>query len=134
MTTITLDLPQDIYRRAQRAAKAAQRPVEQIVVEWIQPPQEESSNDLQQTLVNLEKLTNSELVQIAQAVLPTAEAERLQTLLVQQQRRTLTLSERKEAERLVAQEDLTTLRKAKALFLLKQRHALPQELGELLVS
>ncbi len=117
MTTITLDLPQDIYRRAQRTAKATQRPVEQIVVEWIQPPAEENRSDVQPIVAEMEKLTIDELLQIAQATLPTSEAARLQTLLAAQQQRTLTPSERQEAERLVAQEDLTTLRKAKALFL-----------------
>ena len=132
MTTITLDLPQEIYRRAQRAAKATQRPVEQIVVEWIQPPLEENNAAIQPIIAEMEKLTTEELIQIAQATLPTPEAARLQTLLAAQQQRALTSSERQEAERLVAQEDLTTLRKAKALFLLKQRHALPHALAALL--
>lgn len=132
MTTITLDLPQEIYRRAQRAAKATQRPVEQIVVEWIQPPLEENNAAIQPIIAEMEKLTTEELIQIAQATLPTPEAARLQTLLAAQQQRALTSPERQEAERLVAQEDLTTLRKAKALFLLKQRHALPHALATLL--
>ena len=125
MTTITLDLPQEIYRQAQRTAKATQRPVEQIVVEWIQPPPEDNQADVQSSLAAMEKLPINELVQIAQATLPTPAATRLQTLLTAQQQRSLTPAERQEAEQLVAQEDLYTLRKAKALFLLKQRHALP---------
>ena len=131
MTTITLDLPQEIYRQAQRTAKATQRPVEQIVVEWIQPPPEDNKADVQSSLAAMEKLPTNELVQIAQATLPTPAATRLQTLLMAQQQRSLTPAERQEAEQLVAQEDLYTLRKAKALFLLKQRHALPRELTEL---
>jgi len=133
MTTITLDLPQEIYQRAQRTAKTTQRSVEQIVTEWIQPPPEENRGDSQQIVAEMEKLTIYELIQIVQARLPTPEAARLQTLLAAQQQRTLTQSERQEAERLVAQEDLYTLRKAKALFLLKQRHALPREFAALLV-
>jgi len=125
MTTITLDLPQEIYRQAQRTAKATQRPVEQIVVEWIQPPPEDNQADVQSSLAAMEKLPTNELVQIAQATLPTPAATRLEALLMAQQQRSLTPAERQEAEQLVAQEDLYTLRKAKALFLLKQRHALP---------
>lgn len=128
MTTITLDLPQEIYRQAQRTAKATQRPVEQIVVEWIQPPPEDKKADIQSILADMEKLPTNELIQIAQATLPTPAATRLQTLLALQQQRSLTPAERQEAEQLVAQEDLYTLRKAKALFLLKQRHALTREL------
>jgi hypothetical protein len=44
----------------------------------------------------------------------------------------LTGAERDEAVRLVEQEDNLTLRKAKAIYLLKQRNALPDELAGLL--
>lgn len=77
------------------------------------------------SLAEMEKLPTNELIQIAQATLPTPAVTHLQTLLMAQQQRSLTPAERQEAEQLVAQEDLYTLRKAKALFLLKQRHALP---------
>ncbi|MEZ4707627.1 MAG: hypothetical protein R3A44_10495 [Caldilineaceae bacterium] len=132
MTTVTLDLPQELYRHALRTAKATQRPIEQVVVEWIQLPSEEADLAIQDELVNLENLTNDELIQIAQAITPAADSERLQALLALQEQRALTPSERKEAEYLVAQEDLLTLRKAKALFLLKKRQALPEMLAQLL--
>ena len=38
MTTITLDLPRQIYQKAAQIAKATKRPIEQVLVEWIRPP------------------------------------------------------------------------------------------------
>lgn len=41
MTLVTLELPQRIYRKAVETAQATRRPVEQVVVEWIQLPADE---------------------------------------------------------------------------------------------
>jgi hypothetical protein len=60
------------------------------------------------------------------------DTEHLQALLNLQTQRELTGAERDEAVRLVEQEDNLTLRKAKAIYLLKQRNALPDELAGLL--
>jgi hypothetical protein len=38
MTTVTLDLPRQIYQKAAQIVQATKRPIEQVVVEWIQPP------------------------------------------------------------------------------------------------
>ena len=134
MTTITLDLPQVIYRRAQRVAQATKRPVEQVVMEWIQPPTEDETTDLQKLLVDLESFDVAELRQIVRSGTPSPDTTRLQTLLHLQQQRTLTVAEHGEAEQLVAQEDWYTLRKAKALFLLKQRGMTPANLQLLLAE
>ena len=134
MTTITLDLPQVIYRRAQRVAQATKRPVEQVVMEWIQPPTEDETTDLQKLLADLESFDVAELRQIVRSGTPSPDTTRLQTLLHLQQQRTLTVAERGEAEQLVAQEDWYTLRKAKALFLLKQRGMTPADLQLLLAE
>lgn len=134
MTTITLDLPQVIYRRAQRVAQATKRPVEQVVMEWIQPPAEDETTDLQKLLADLESFDDAELQKIVRSGIPTQDATHLQTLLHLQQQRPLTVAERREAEHLVAQEDWYTLRKAKALFLLKQRGMTPADLQLLLAE
>ena len=134
MTTITLDLPQVIYRRAQRVAQATKRPVEQVVMEWIQPPAEDKITDLQKLLADLESFDDAELQQIVRSGIPAQDATRLQTLLHLQQQRPLTFAERHEAEQLVAQEDGYTLRKAKALFFLKQRGMTPANLQLLLAE
>jgi hypothetical protein len=53
-------------------------------------------------------------------------ARRLQALLNAQHQRMLTAREQEEAATLVEHEDFMTLRRAKALFLLKQRGALAE--------
>lgn len=135
MTTVTLDLPQEIYEHALRKAQTSDRSIEQIIVDWIQPPVNElvegRQSDIEAGLSDLERYTNDELLRIAVARPRSADLQRLQFLLDEQQQRTLSADERREAEQLVALEDLQTLRKAKALFLLKQRNALPDDSIEL---
>jgi hypothetical protein len=126
--TVTLELPGEIYQQAEQIARATQRPVEQVVVEWIHPPQTEKA----EILTALENLSNEQLIQAARASVLPDSSRRLQELLAVQEQRTLTESEQYEAATLVEQEDLLTLRKAKALFLLKQRGILPDDLTRFL--
>jgi hypothetical protein len=126
--TVTLELPVEIYQQAEQIARVTQRPVEQVVVEWIHPPQTEKA----EILTALENLSNEQLIQTAQASVLPDSSRRLQELLAVQEQRTLTESEQHEAATLVEQEDLLTLRKAKALFLLKQRGILPDDLTKFL--
>jgi predicted transcriptional regulator len=115
---ITLELPDEVYQRAQRVAQATRRPLEEIVIDWIRPPVEVK-------LPELDRLSNDELLQAARDTIPAEHAHRLQELLAAQQQRSLSEDEQREAMALVEQEDLVTLRKARALFLLKQRGILP---------
>lgn len=118
---VTLELPDEVYQRAQRVAQATRRPLEEVVLEWIRPP-------VQVKLPELEHLPNEELLRAARATLPPEHTQRLQELLAAQQQRSLSEDEQREAVELVEQEDFVTLRKARALFLLKQRGILPDEL------
>jgi hypothetical protein len=118
---VTLELPDEVFQRAQRVAQATQRPLEEVVIEWIRPP-------VPVQLPALDRLSNDELLQAARATLPPEHAHRLQELLAVQQQRSLSEDEQREAVALVEQEDLVTLRKARALFLLKQRGILPGDL------
>ena len=131
MTTVTLELPQRIYQRAAEIAKATKRPIEQVVAEWIRPPTECSSSVQEAVLAGLEIMSTTQLAQIAQAGADPEDTERLRQLLSVQEQRPLSQSEHAEAVRLVEQEDLVTLRKAKAMYLLKQRNALPATLADL---
>lgn len=132
MTTVTLELPRQIYQKASQIANATKRPIEQVVVDWIQPPVERSEPVQEAALTELQAMTTAQLTQVARATTPSEDAERLRELLSLQEQRELTEAEHGEAVRLVEQEDLLTLRKAKAIFLLKQRNALPDELADLL--
>ena len=131
MTLVTLELQQRIYRKAVETAKATRRPVEQVVVEWIQLPADEGDSQQKALLAGMEAMSTPELVEIAGARTPMAESARLRELLQLQQQRELSAGESNGAAQLVEQEDLLTLRKAKALYLLKQRKALPAALTPL---
>lgn len=131
MTLVTLELPQRIYRKAVETAKATRRPVEQVVVEWIQLPADEGDSQQKALLAGMEAMSTPELAEIAGSRTPMAESARLRELLQLQQQRELSAGESNEAAQLVEQEDLLTLRKAKALYLLKQRKALPAALTPL---
>jgi hypothetical protein len=119
--TVTLELPDDVYQRAQHVAQATRRSLEEVVCEWIRPP-------VQVTLPELTRLSDDELLQAARETLPPEHAHRLQELLAAQRQRSLSADEQREAVVLVEQEDFVTLRKARALFLLKQRGILPGDL------
>lgn len=118
--SITLTLPDAVYRQAQRVAKTTQQTIEEVVLTWIRPAPEEE-------LVGLEALSNDELRAVTQTTVPSVRIRRLQDLLTAQRQRNLTKDEQQEAAQLVEQEDMLTLRKSKALLLLKQRGALPKD-------
>jgi len=132
MTAVTIELPAPLYQQAMQQAVATQRPIEQVVSDWVQPPAP-VSRDTEDALAGLDALSTHELLEIARSQTPRHEADGLQALLEMQQRRALTPTERAEANRLVEREDFLTLRKAKAIYLLKQRKALPREIAELIV-
>lgn len=132
MTSVTVELPTGLYQQAMQLARATQRPIEQIVSDWIQPPLP-AIPDVEDALAGLEDLSTNELLEIARSQTSRHEADRLQVLLELQQRGALTSAERAEANRLVEREDFLTLRKAKAIYLLKQRKALPREIAALIV-
>ena len=119
---VTLELPDEVYQQAQRVAQATRRPVEEVVSDWIRPP-------AQLQLPELDHLSNDELLQVARDMIPAKHAHRLQELLNAQRQRMLSEDEQREAMALVEQEDFLTLRKARALFLLKQRGVLPDNSG-----
>ena len=132
MTTVTLDLPRQIYQKAAQIAKATKRPIEQVLVEWIRPPIERVGSVQDAVLAGLEAMSTAQLTQVARSGAMPEDTERLRELLSLQEQRELTEAEQDEAARLVEQEDLITLRKAKAIYLLKQLNALPDELTALL--
>ena len=78
--------------------------------------------------MGLNELSNDELFAVAQTTISPVRIRRLQDLLAAQRQRNLTEIEEQEAAQLVEQEDLLTLRKSKALLLLKQRGALTKDL------
>lgn len=128
MATLTLDIPQELYQRASKAADLTQQSIEQVVVNWIKPAEDEVTALRYQILAELEHLTNVDLVNIARARVASSDVERLQQLFEIQRQRKLTVDEWAEIKSLVHEQDLLTLQKACALLVLKQRDALPADL------
>jgi hypothetical protein len=118
---VTLELPDDVYQRARRVAEDTHRPLAEVICEWIRPP-------VHVTLPELTHLPDDELLQVDRETLPSEHSNRLRELLAAQRQRALSADEQREAVALVEQEDFVTLRKARALFLLKQRGILPGDL------
>jgi hypothetical protein len=119
LESITLELPEGIMREARRAASASRQTVEQVLAAWVRPPRADTTDGPE--LTDLARLSDQELEREAQVRLSGVDAERLRALLQLQQRRPLREDETAEALRLVADEDRLTLRRARALYLLRQR-------------
>jgi hypothetical protein len=127
--TITLDLPTDIYQHAVQMAHSTDRSIEELVLDWLRTTMDDGPTGAEVESRNLEHLSNQKLIRIAYERTTEEDAARLRALLETQHQRPLTIAERNEATYLVEQEDLLTLKKARAIYLLKQRHALPDELA-----
>lgn len=61
--SITLTLPDEVYRHARRVAETTHQAIEEVVMAWIHPAPEEG-------LVGLDTLSNDELLVIAQTTVP----------------------------------------------------------------
>ena len=80
--SITLTLPDAVYRQAQRVAKTTQQAIEEVVLTWIRPAPEEE-------LTGLDALSNDGLRAVAQTTVSPAHIWRLQDLLTAQRQRNL---------------------------------------------
>jgi hypothetical protein len=122
--TITLDLPDALYRQIQRAAKKAHRPVNDVLIEAVAaaaPVVGSTTSELRSALAQMAYLNDATLFQAARSTIPVEQRERLEMLQHEQQRRGLTAEEKAEEEALVALYRETILVRAQAAVLLKQR-------------
>lgn len=131
MHTIQLEVSEEIYSRAKKISKQTSQPIEKVVAAWIRPPGESDRDPTQEMLQELDALSDDALVQIVKSFVPKSDSDRLGKLLSLQKQHPLSNAEHQEARDLIRQQDLLTLRKAKAIYLLKKHNALPQELTSL---
>lgn len=121
--TITLSLPNDIYRRFQHVAKAVQRPLEDIVFQTIQgnlpPSVEDLPLEWQAELASLQRCSSQALSAIFKEPLSSKQWERHQDLLYQNQTSELSETERQELADLRRETDRLVFRRSYALALLK---------------
>lgn len=124
MKTLTLELPQDLYNSAKQLADAQHRPVEQVIVDYINLP-----TQVDTAMGNeIKMLANDALLQIVEMKLPPAEVAQLERLLDLQGTRPLTQFEHDQLVALVDLEGYITVRKAYALLEATNRGILPAHL------
>lgn len=124
LQTVTVRLPQLLYRQIEQRANQMHRSVEDELVEVVSatlPTVDDLPGDLVGDLAQLSLLSDAELKQAARTTIPAGETDRMQTLLQKQQREGLTSQESEEANRLAQLYDRTILIRAQAAALLKKR-------------
>lgn len=128
--TVTIQVPEILYRRLERLAALTHRPVESLVVQTLSSSIPPLPDDLpaptRDALTALEDLSDDELWQLVRGTFPETEYKQLAALREQRRAGTITPEAQATLERLSQEADLLTLRKAYAAVLLKWRgHRLP---------
>jgi len=127
--TVTLQLPERLYRRAHRVAKTSQQSLEETLIRVLDtalPPMEADLAELQREMQVMAKADDETLLRTAGQMMPAEDQRRMHELLDIQSVRPLTPEERDELSELISEYSRLTLLKAKAYALLAQRgHPLP---------
>ena len=124
LQTVTIQLPDRIYRDVAKRARHMHRSVAEEVVAVVSealPTINDLPGELAEELDQLALMNDTELWQAAQTRLGEAEATQMQTLVWKQQRDGLTTREQNKAENLLQRYNRTMLVRAKAAVLLKER-------------
>lgn len=122
--TLTIDLPESVYKQVQLQSRHSQRTVAEEVVAVVisaLPADEKIASDIAEELESLELLSDEELWHAARAQVAQEPSDRLQLLLEKQQREGLTRAEQAAAQSVSHYHDRVMLVRAKAAVLLKRR-------------
>jgi hypothetical protein len=123
--TVTLNLPETLYKRAKEMAQAVDRSLEQILTQSIAlslPALEtDLPPDIRSELVALPLLSDDELWAIARSTMDERQQDRLQELAEVQKHRSLTSAEQSDLARLLDSAERVMLHKAEAYRLLARR-------------
>lgn len=122
--SVTVNVPDTVYRRIQRAAKQSQRSVEQLLgdaVALLAPERGDLPADLQHALAQMVYLNDAALWSAARTSLQQEQQQRLEALHDKQQRQHLSPTERAEEQKLVQLYRETQLVRGNAVALLQQR-------------
>jgi hypothetical protein len=128
--TISVQLPEALYRRLERLAALTHRPVESLVVQTLSSSIPPLPDDLpaptRDALTALEDLSDAELWQMLRSTFPEAQYEHYAELREQQRAGTISPDGQAALDTLSQAADVLSLRKAYAAVLLKWRgHRLP---------
>ena len=124
VTSVTVQIPQPLYHRLERAAVRLQKPVEDLLTETLQavlPPADEISASIQVEIATLDGLDDAKLRDVAESEMAPRDQQALDRLLDLQSMRPLTDDEAGHLEELRADYGRVLLRKARAFALLAER-------------
>lgn len=122
--SITLHLPDELYRRVKEEADRTRRSVEEELIDVVAsvlPGEPTLPDDLATAVEHLDLLDNVALERAARSHLSRKSARRLENLHLKRQREGLEEAETREVESLVRQYERAMLVRAHALRLLKRR-------------
>lgn len=123
--TLTIHLPETLYRQLQRLAELAQQPPEVIVAQSLRhslPPLiEEIPVEYQREVYPLLRMSVAELQREVRQVLPTPRWTVYEALLAKKKEIALTAAEQQQLDVLRREADVLTFRKGYAAVLLKRR-------------
>jgi len=128
--TVTLKIPEMLYRRLQSTAQSTQRSLDEVILHALQvgspPVWDDVPAEFQADLAAMDRLDDAALWQIARSRKTEAEMKRYDELLAQNQDRQLAPAEKQELQQLRQEADRFMLRKAHAAALLRWRgHTVP---------
>jgi hypothetical protein len=128
--TVTLKIPEALYRRLQSTAQSTQRSLDDVILHALQvgspPVWDDVPAEFQADLAAMDRLDDASLWQIARSRKTEAEMSRYDELLAQNQDGQLTSAEKQELQQLRQEADRFMLRKAHAAALLCWRgHTVP---------
>jgi len=132
LQTVTVRLPEMLYRQVARRAQRMRRSVEDELVEVVStamPTMEALPSDIVDDLEQLTYLTDAEMWEAARTTLPRQNSERMQALVLKRQGVRLTAVEERELKRLTHLADRAMLVRAQAAVLLKERGHNIESLG-----
>ena len=123
--TVTVQLPETLYRQAKETAAAKSLSVEEVLAQSIAlslpPLAEELPPYLRLQLLSLMLLSDDELWSIARAEMEAGQQDRLETLTDSREARELTAEEALELEAIVVEGESLMVKKAEAYRLLTRR-------------
>lgn len=123
--TVTLRLPDDLYRRIERLASLTGSPMEGIIVRMLAsslpPLPDDFSPATRDALQRLEQLSDADLAAFETMTLSREESARLTKLRERRADGVISPDEQAELEQLMQAADILTLQKAYAAVLLKWR-------------
>jgi len=130
LQTVTVKLPQVLYRRLERAAQATHQPLDAVLLQSIRgnipPSLDDVPAEMRDELGQWLKLNDDDLWAVASASIDATQWRRHQRLLRKNAAGTLNEREQRELEHLRAETDRQVIRKSFSLALLKWRgHTLP---------